>query len=112
MAKQYTVSVFDTVTSRYEEIAVTKEVYDEYRRGEWRISKNNDKHRAGEIPFSALIGGEDGCFENFHEFVTDEGNPETLMEEVDLTESVRKVVSNLSEEDRALIDALFFKGIR
>ena len=72
MSNEYMVTVFNTVTARYEEIAVSKEIYNEYRRGEWRISKNNDKHSTGEIPFCALTGGEDGGYENFHEFVDTE----------------------------------------
>lgn len=34
MAKQYTILVWNTVISQYEETAVSKEVYDEYRRSE------------------------------------------------------------------------------
>ena len=70
MSKQCIVTVWNTVTYRYEETAVTQEVYDEYRRGEWRIGKNDDKHCANETPFSALIGGEDGNYENFREFIS------------------------------------------
>lgn len=57
MEEQYIVTVWNTATTQYEEIAIPKAVYDEYRRGEWRISKSNDKHTAKETPFSALIGG-------------------------------------------------------
>ena len=60
MAKQYTLLVWNTVISQYEETAVSKEVYDEYRRSEWRISKNNDKHAAYDTPLPARLGGDDG----------------------------------------------------
>lgn len=79
MSNEYMVTVFNTVTARYEEIAVSKEIYNEYRRGEWRISKNNDKHSTGEIPFCALTGGEDGGYENFHEFVDTEHTVEAML---------------------------------
>lgn len=39
MTKTYTLTVFNTCTSQYEDIEVTKEVYNEFRRGEWRIEK-------------------------------------------------------------------------
>lgn len=79
MSNEYMVTVFNTVTARYEEITVSKEIYNEYRRGEWRIRKNNDKHSTGEIPFCALIGGEDGEYENFHEFVDTEHTVEAML---------------------------------
>lgn len=111
MANTYMVTVWNTVTSQYEETAVPKAVYDEYRRGEWRISKSNDKHAAKETPFSALIGGEDGGFENFHEFMSDERNPGTLVEDGWLTGELQKAIASLSHEDQRLIEALFFKGM-
>ena len=69
MAKTYTLTVFNTCTSQYEKVEATKEVYNEFRRGEWRIEKNDDKHRANETLFSELIGGNDGAFENFRECI-------------------------------------------
>lgn len=76
MKKTYTLTVFNTCTSQCEDVEVTKEVYNEFRRGEWRIDKNDDKHRANETPFSELIGGDDGAFENFSEFIDNSQNPE------------------------------------
>lgn len=70
MTKTYTLTVFNTCTSQYEDVEVTKEVYNEFRRGEWRIEKNDDKHRANETPFSELIGGDDGAFENSQNSLT------------------------------------------
>ena len=58
MEKQYEVTVFNTCTAKYEVVEVSQEVYDEFRRGEWRISKNDDKHSSNETPFSALVGGD------------------------------------------------------
>ena len=76
MEKTYTVTVFNTLTSLYEEITVSETVFNEFRRGEWRISKNNDKHSANETLFSELNGGKDGAYENFHEFIDTEHTPE------------------------------------
>ena len=111
MAKQYTLLVWNTVISQYEETAVSKEVYDEYRRSEWRISKNNDKHSAHETPFSALIGGDDGKVENFHEFLSDEEGPEKLIDKKGLMNTLRKAILSLNRSDQELVEALFFKGM-
>lgn len=111
MADQYTVTVYNTVTSEYEEIAVSKAVYDEYRRGEWRIDKNNEKHSANETPFSALIGGEDGGYENFDEFISHENNPERITAKAEQLRELREAIETLNESDRALVKALFFKGM-
>lgn len=111
MANQYSVTVYNTVTSKYEEITVSKAVYDEYRRGEWRIDKNDDKHSANETPFSALIGGEDGGYENFSEFVSDEDNPERILFNADRLKELREAIESLDESDRALVKAIFFEGM-
>lgn len=39
MAKTYTLTVFNTCTSQYEKVETTKEIYNEFRRGEWRMRK-------------------------------------------------------------------------
>ena len=79
MEKTYTLNVLNTCTSQYEDVEVTKEVYDEYRRGEWRIKKNDDRHKAHETPFSELTGGDNGAFENFKEFADTKNTPENAL---------------------------------
>lgn len=91
MKKTYTVLAFNTCTSQYEKTEVTKEVYDEYRRGAWRIGKNNSKYSAYETPFSALVGGEDEAYENFHEFIDTEHTPENAV-----LHGERKQLSNVA----------------
>lgn len=108
---KYTVIVLDTISSHYNEVEVSQDVYNEFRRGKWRIDKNEDKHHANEIPFSSLIGGEDGNFENFHEFISDEGIPEKIVRDKMLTESLHKAIDSLNESERALIRAIFFDGL-
>ena len=111
MAKQYTITVWNTVISQYEETAVSKEIYDEYRRSEWRISKNNDKHSSHETPFSALIGSDDGKVESFHEFLSDEESPENLIDKKDLMNTLQKAILSLNQSDQELVGAIFFKGM-
>ena len=51
---EFKITVFNTITSQYEEIEVAEDVYNEFRRGIWRIAKNEDKHAAHEIPFKCV----------------------------------------------------------
>lgn len=111
MNKTYTLTVFNTLTLQYEDVEVTKEIYDEYRRGEWRIDKSDDRYKANETPFSALIGGEDGAYENFSEFVDDSQNPEMLLAEQGQIEALYAAINELSEADRELIQAMFCDGL-
>lgn len=111
MATKYTLSVFNTCTSKYEDVEVTKEVYDEFHRSEWRIAKNEDKHNANETPFSNLIGSKDGAYENFFEFIDDSLNPEILSIEKMKIEALYTAMRNFSETDYELIQALFFDGL-
>jgi len=111
MTKTYTLTVFNTCTSQYEDVEVTREVYNEFRRGEWRIEKNDDKHRANETPFSELIGGDDGAFENFSEFIDNSQNPESIFAECDKIKALYSAMSMLSDLDKQLLQALFFDGL-
>jgi RNA polymerase sigma factor (sigma-70 family) len=111
MTKTYTLTVFNTCTSRYEDIEVSREIYNEFRRGEWRIEKNDDKHRANETPFSELIGGDDGAFENFSEFIDNSLNPECIFAEHAKIKALYSAMSMLSDVDRQLLRALFFDGL-
>ena len=111
MENTYTVTVFNTITSEFEEVSVSKAVYNEMRRGEWRIQKNDEKHGNNETPFSSLIGGENAAYENFHEFIDDGQNPLSLMVEAEEVPELHKAICQLNEEDRLLIEAIYYKGI-
>lgn len=111
MAKTYTISVFNTCTSQYETIEVTEDVYNEFRRGEWRIAKNEDKHNANETPFSQLTGGEDGLCENFHEFINTDDTPETVLFRELALEELNLAINLLDTPDRELIYAIYYEGL-
>lgn len=107
MTKTYTLTVFNTCTSQYEDVEVTREVYNEFRRGEWRIEKNDDKHRANETPFSELIGGDDGAFENFQEFLDNQNTSELQFEKSELINFLHCALDELRYEDYQLIRRCF-----
>ena len=111
MSELYAINIFDTTTEKEKVIYVSKEVYDEFRRGEWRIEKNDSKHTANETQFSALLGGEDGAYENFHEFVDNEANPEKLVFRSIMIEKLYHALDHLEKADRELIEALYFQEL-
>lgn len=109
--KKYTLTVYNTVTRRNEEVEVTREVYHAYRRTGWNIEDNDASFFEHEIQMSSLIGGEDGAYENFREFIDTENIPDnTVLKETEI-EALRRAVSALPDADKALIKALFYDGL-
>ena len=109
MNNLYTINVYDTTTGKERIINVCKEVYDEFRRGEWRIEKNDGKHSANETQFSALLGGEDGAYENFHEFIDYDSDPSELLLKALMIKKLYSALEHLEKAELELIDALFFQ---
>ena len=68
--KRYTLNVYNTCTGRHEDVEVTEEVYNAFRRSYWNEKKNNKRYRDKTYPFSALCGS-DSCEEKFSEFASD-----------------------------------------
>lgn len=110
MTKTYEVTVFNTVTQKYEKVSVSKEVYHAYMRTEWNIKDNNESYYAHEIQLSSLIGGEDGAYENFQEFLDDREDPEKLHEKQEQIEALHTAIAELTDADQHLVQALFFDG--
>lgn len=73
--RAFTLSIYNYASGEYEDVEVTEEVYNTYRRTEWNMDKNDSKHSTNTTPFSNLIGGDGGAYENFSEFISDEHNP-------------------------------------
>ena len=109
--KKFTLTVYTTVTRRNEEVEVTREVYHAYRRTGWNIEDNDASFFEHEIQMSGLIGGEDGAYENFREFIDTENIPDnTVLKETEI-EALQRAVSALPDADKALIKALFYDGL-
>ena len=70
MAKTYLITVYNTLTSKYEDVSVSEDVYRVYMRTNWNIKDNARSFYAHEIQLSSLIGGDDGAYENFREFIS------------------------------------------
>ena len=76
MSKTYLITVYNTLTSKYEDVTVSEEVYHAYMRTNWNMKDNTKNFYTHEIQFSSLIGGEEGAYENFREFIDTEHTPE------------------------------------
>lgn len=109
--KKYTLTVYNTVTRRNEEIEVTKEVYHAYCRTGWGIKNNDASFYEHEIQMSGLIGGENGAYENFREFIDAENIPDTIVSKMIESETLRRVLSALADTEKALVEALYFNGL-
>ena len=111
MERTYTVKVYNTISNQFEDVAVTKEVYDTYRRTEWNIKDNNESFYEHEIQMSGLIGVADDGYENFHEFVDEENTPERNIVYAEIKKALLESVAELTEEERALVHALYWQGL-
>ena len=102
---EYKIKVYDTITKTKKDVEVSKDVYNEYRRGEWRIDKNNMKNLKRMIPFSALLSKE-GDIDDFDEFIDHSNNPEEIYCE---EQEFYNPISCLKESDIELLDAIYRK---
>jgi RNA polymerase sigma factor (sigma-70 family) len=110
MSKTYTLSVYNTTTGRYENVPVNEEVYRTYKRTGWNIDDNNTRFYDHEIQFSQLIGGDDGAYENFHEFISDDDAISNAVMDSIFKASLQKAMCSLKVDEVDLINALFFDG--
>ena len=109
--KKYTLTVYNTVTHRNEEVEVTREVYQAYRRTGWGIENNDASFFAHGIQMSGLIGGEDGAYENFKEFIDTENIPDKTVVAAMELDALQIALSALTGADKALVQALFYDGL-
>lgn len=108
MKKTYEVTAFNTFTRKFEKTVVSKEVYQVYTRSGWNIHDNDDSFFGHELQISSLIGGQDGSFENFKEFIVDESNPETLAIAQEAIVSLHRAIEHLSPKEKEVIIMFFF----
>ena len=106
-----TIRVYDTFSGKYIDVEVSEEIASAYNRTGWNIKDNNESFYKHEIQFSSLIGGYNGAFENFHEFVTDKDIVEQeIMLQIEYNE-LSKCLSLLSDDERELIEILYFENL-
>ena len=109
--KKNTVRVYDTMSKKYVDVEVSEEVRIHYNRTQWNIDDNNESFYNHEIQFSALIGGKDGTFENFREFINEHEDVEKKAVHKVLVERLYDCLIFLPESDRELIEMLYFENM-
>ena len=60
---------------------------------------------------SGLIGGEEGAYENFKEFIDTENIPDNTVLKIMEIDALLKALSVLSDADNELVQALFYDGL-
>lgn len=108
--EKYYLSVFDTITQKEVETEVSEEIYNEYRRMGWRMDKRESTYKKQVTVFSALKGGDNGAFENFHEFLDVLNNPEHIYMMSEEKKMLHEVFNLLSPSEKELITALIIYG--
>lgn len=102
------VKVYNTVSGRVEPVEVSKAVYDEFRRGEWRSDKGDEKEEYNTIPFSSLRGSDSESYESFHEFADAISDPFfSVIDKIALIQALK----SLKKEERDLVYEVCFKGV-
>jgi DNA-directed RNA polymerase specialized sigma subunit len=104
-----TVYVYDTITKKYINVNVNDKVYEAYKRTNWGIENNNNSFYKHEIQYSMLIGGKDGAFENFHEFIIDGDITENNVMKKTIVKKLHSCLEMLSDSDYELIHKLYFE---
>lgn len=105
--KEYILKIFDKTTGVFEKITVTEEVYNYYRRSSWREKKKDLYYRSHTYPFSSLSGGDNDAYENFHEFRSDDLNPEEMFIEFEMVNRVRTAFECLEQEEKLLLYEIY-----
>lgn len=109
--KTYILNVYNTMTGECELVQVTKEVFDTYRRTGWNAKYHTRRSSSRETRMSALIGGENGGYECFHEFIDYENTPENTVIEEMVRQALQNILNLLPPKDYELIYDLYFRNL-
>ena len=105
---KYKLNVYNTTTKKYEEVEISEELYNVYRRTGWNIENNDKRYFDHENQMSSLIGGDKGAYENFREFIDTDNTPENVVLEAMQNEDLIKALSFLDKDELVLINAVYF----
>ena len=106
-----TIKVRDTITGEMVDVEVSQEIYEVYMRTEWGIKNNDNSFYDHEIQFSQLIGGDEGAFENFKEFIVDDDQPAKQAALSETKDKVSKCFEMMKPNETELLKMIFMKGL-
>ena len=73
--ENYMLSVYNTISCKFEDVEVNETIFHEFRRSGWRIEYNDSRFRDHETTFSDLRGN----WENFREFLSERDDPACML---------------------------------
>jgi DNA-directed RNA polymerase specialized sigma subunit len=98
------------MTGIVENVEVTKEIYDVYRRLGYNANYRERKAVRNEILFSHLIGGGEGGIDNFHEFRLDGEDPQLILDNNKSMKELKNALGKLTDEEVRLLLTFFISG--
>lgn len=107
------IEVYDTISKKMVETEVSEEFAAEYKRMIWAEENNDRSFRKHQTVTSALSGGDDDNFENFHEFtiyVEYDGSDNTAIRNAYL-KKLKKHMGCLSDIEKTVINLVYFKNL-
>lgn len=92
------------------QVEVTTQVYQEYYRPQWREEKCKQRDAKRLLSSDYEYGNSDGDSTTMHDYIVDpKPTPEELYIKEEENKLLQEALSILSEEKRALIEALFYE---
>ena len=107
---KYIISVRNTFSGKYENIAVSEEVYTAYKRTGWNIKDNDESFFKHQIQFSVLLGNIDDAVENFKELMNTKADTEEIVELNTDLQMLCKAMKKLSKDELQLISLIYFEN--
>ena len=107
----YTLKVYNTLTKQYEDVVVTKEVYEEYKRSEWRIEKNDTSFNTHEILLSILLEDNNEKSEIYYQLADTEQSTENIFLNKLRRDELQRAFAELSRDEVELFEALVLDNV-
>ena len=104
---EYILEVYNTCTKKKELVAVTRAVYFEYRRADWRDAKRDRSFFSHEFQFSSMSPNGKVDVDLFHEFHNPDADPAEQLLRKETYSVLCDAVKSLSPDEQVYIKALF-----
>ncbi len=108
----YILSIYNTCTGKYEDVEVTKEVYEAYKHSYWNEENRDKSFYKHQSTFSSLIGSDN--IDNFHELVeiSERKYEEELLDIHDTgrAAAIRKALASLTSSELQLIKDIYINN--
>lgn len=108
----FVLNIYNTTTGKYEDVPVSKEVYNAYRRSVWREKKQDEQYHKKAIPMSSLTYTDSNGDETIANFLcSNEPSLEEQFEDAVLRDAVHCALMMLSEVYRRRFCLRYIDGL-